>query len=115
MRRLRLILGTELSEKNKIQAIGSLAVPVLRYSFEIVNWYQKEPQKLDRKMRKLLTCNVISHVKCIVLLHYNFPKYVCAVPNMALFCSSLILCFCSMFLRQFLNDVEMVPVAPYYY
>jgi len=29
LRRLRLVLGTELSEKNKIQAIGSLAVPVL--------------------------------------------------------------------------------------
>ena len=39
LRRLRLVLGTELSAKNKIQAIGSLAVPVLRYSFGIVNWY----------------------------------------------------------------------------
>ena len=29
-RRLRLVLGTELSAKNKIQSIGSLAVPVLR-------------------------------------------------------------------------------------
>ena len=34
---------------NKIQAIGSLAVPVLRYSFGIVNWHQEELQKLDRK------------------------------------------------------------------
>ena len=30
LRRLRLVLCTELSAKNKIQAIGSLAVPVLR-------------------------------------------------------------------------------------
>jgi len=37
LRRLRLIFGTELSAKNKIQAIGSLAVPVLRDSFGIVN------------------------------------------------------------------------------
>jgi len=44
LRRLRLVLGTELSAKNKIQAIGSLAVPVLRYSFGIVNWYQEELQ-----------------------------------------------------------------------
>ena len=29
LRRLRLFLGTELSAKNKIQAIGSLAMPVL--------------------------------------------------------------------------------------
>jgi len=33
LRSLRLVLGTELSAKNKIQAIGPLAVPVLRYSF----------------------------------------------------------------------------------
>ena len=45
MRRLRLVLGTELSAKNKIQAIGSLAVPVLRYSFGIVNWHQEELKK----------------------------------------------------------------------
>ena len=38
LRRLRLVLGTELSAKIKIQAVGSLAVPVLRYSFGIVNW-----------------------------------------------------------------------------
>jgi hypothetical protein len=30
IRRLRLILSTELSVKNKMQAIGSLAIPVLR-------------------------------------------------------------------------------------
>ena len=30
LKRLRLVLGTELSVKNTIQAIGSLAVPVLR-------------------------------------------------------------------------------------
>jgi hypothetical protein len=30
LRRLRLVLGTELGAKNKIQAIGSLAVAVLR-------------------------------------------------------------------------------------
>ena len=53
LRRLRLVLGTELSAKNKIQATGSLAVPVVIYSFGIVNW-QREPQTLDRKMRKLL-------------------------------------------------------------
>jgi hypothetical protein len=32
-----------------MQAIGSLAVPVLRYSFGIINWHQEEIQKLDRK------------------------------------------------------------------
>jgi hypothetical protein len=48
-------LSTQLSAKNKVEAIGSLAVPVLRYSFGIINWHQKEIQKLDRKTRKMLT------------------------------------------------------------
>ena len=61
--RLRLVLGTELSAKNKIQATGSLTVPVLRYSFGIVNWLQKELQKLDRKTRKLLTIHGQHHPK----------------------------------------------------
>jgi len=47
LRKLRLVLGTQLSAKNKIQAIGSLALPVLRYHFGIVNWHQEELQKLD--------------------------------------------------------------------
>jgi hypothetical protein len=35
----------------------------------------------------------------------------CAVPNMAVLCSSLISCFPGMLLRYFLNYLEMVPVA----
>jgi len=50
LRRMILVLDTELSTMNKIQAIGSLAVPVLRYSFGTVNWHQEELQKLDRKI-----------------------------------------------------------------
>jgi len=37
-RRLRLVVGVELSAKNKIQDGGSLAVSVLRYSIGIINW-----------------------------------------------------------------------------
>ena len=35
-----------------------------------------------------------------------------AVPNRAVFCSSLISCFPLMLLRYCLSDFEMVPVAP---
>jgi len=59
-------LGTELSTKNNIQAIGSLAVPVHRYSFGIINWHQEELQKLDRKTRKLLTIHGQHHPKADV-------------------------------------------------
>ena len=36
----------------------------------------------------------------------------CAVPNMAVFCSSLTLCFPGMLLTYYLNDFEIVPIAP---
>jgi len=35
LRRLRLVLDTELIVKNKIQATGSLELPVVRHSFGI--------------------------------------------------------------------------------
>jgi len=59
-------LGTELNAKNKIQASGSLAVPVLIYSFGIINWHREELQKLDWKTRKLLTIHGQHHPKGVV-------------------------------------------------
>jgi methionine aminopeptidase len=41
VRRLRLILSTEMEARYKMQATGSLVVPVLRYSFGINNWHQE--------------------------------------------------------------------------
>jgi hypothetical protein len=43
-----------------------LAVPVLKYSFGIVNWHQEELQKLDQKTRKLLTIHGQHHPKADV-------------------------------------------------
>jgi len=54
-------LNTELSAKNKIHAIGTAVIPVLRYSFGIINWNQEEIQKLDRKTRKMLTVHGQHH------------------------------------------------------
>jgi hypothetical protein len=48
-RRLRMILKSELNARNKITAIGALAVPVLRYSFGIINWRLEEIKQTDRK------------------------------------------------------------------
>jgi len=36
----------------------------------------------------------------------------CAVPNMAVFCSSFMSCFPGILRRYFLQDLETVPVAP---
>ena len=65
MRRLRLVLGTELSAKNKIQAIGSLAIPVLTV-LELLTGTKKNCEKLDRKTRKLLTIHGQHHPKADV-------------------------------------------------
>jgi hypothetical protein len=47
------------------------------------------------------------------LYFYVSPfRSVRAVPNMAVFRSSLICCFPAMTLRYFLNDFGMIPVAP---
>jgi len=36
-----LIFNRELSAKNKMPGIGTLTIPVLRYSFWIIIWYQE--------------------------------------------------------------------------
>ena len=58
---VRQILKTELNSKNKITAINILPVPVLVNSFITVNWFRKETEKIDQKMRKLLTNEGIHH------------------------------------------------------
>ena len=47
-RRLRLILKSKLNCKNKIQAINTWAVAVLRYGTGIINWKVDELKKMDR-------------------------------------------------------------------
>jgi len=45
-------------------------------------------------------------------LYVSTFRSMCAVPNMAVFCSSLTSWFPGMLLTYFLKDFEMVPVAP---
>ena len=44
-------------------------------------------------------------------LYISTFRSMCAVPNMAVFCSSLISCFPGMLLRYFLDDFEIVPAV----
>ena len=62
-RRVRLILRSVLKGKNKIEAISSLAIPVVQYSFGIIDWKYSELKKLDSKTRKILTMHGILHPK----------------------------------------------------
>ena len=56
----------------------------------------------------------ISLVPALVLLYFYVSTFrsMFTVPNMAVFCSSFTSWFPGMLLMYFLNDFEMVPVAP---
>ena len=48
----------------------------------------------------------------LLFFYVSTSRSMCAVPNMVVFCSSLMSWFPGMSLTYFLNDLEMVPVAP---
>ena len=58
------------------------------------------------------TYHVISLLQYIVYFHISIFRSMCAVPNMAVFCSFVISCFPGMLLRYGLSNFEMVGVAP---
>ncbi|KAF2884580.1 hypothetical protein ILUMI_21583 [Ignelater luminosus] len=51
IRRVRKILKSKLNIKNKMLAIGEIAVLVLQYSFEVINWKIKQLENIDRQTR----------------------------------------------------------------
>ena len=61
--RMRMVLKSELNSANKLEAINTSAVPVVTYSFNIINWTLQELAKLDTKTRKFLTTYKIHHPK----------------------------------------------------
>ena len=62
-RQVKTILHTELNAKIKLQAINTLAIPVVTYSFNIMNWNLEEIKRMNRKKRELLTLNRMHHPK----------------------------------------------------
>ena len=73
-RRVRAIFHTELNAENKLEAINTLAIPVVTYSFNIINWNLEEIRRIDRKIRKLLTLNRMHHLKVDVNRMYVARK-----------------------------------------
>ena len=68
-RRVRSILKSELNARNRIGAINSLALPVIKYSFTKINW----SHKVDTKIHKLLSVHGIDHPKSNVnTVHCTF-------------------------------------------
>jgi hypothetical protein len=59
----------QLSMKHKITAINTLDVPVLVYSFGIVNWLRKEIEKIDQNLIKQLTTENLPSNRLYITLH----------------------------------------------
>ena len=75
--RMRSILRSELNARNRIDAINSLALPVVTHSFTIINWSLTEIKTFDTKIRKLLTMHRMHHPRFDVNRLY-LPRKACA-------------------------------------
>ena len=73
-RRIKMILKSELNSCNKITAINALAIPVVSYSLNVINWQMKEISKMDEKTRKLMTTYRMNHPKADVDRIYLIRK-----------------------------------------
>jgi hypothetical protein len=69
-----MVLKSELNARNKITAVGAIAVPVLRYSFGIINWRLEEIKQIDRKTRKMLTVYKMHNPKANIDMLYVKKK-----------------------------------------
>ena len=56
-------LKSELNSANKLEAINTLAVPVVTYCLNIINWTLQELAKLHTKAIKFLTMYKMHHLK----------------------------------------------------
>ena len=63
IKRVRLIFNTALNSKNRIIAIHSLALTLVTYSFNSINWNLGELKRIDIKIRKQLTIHRMHHQK----------------------------------------------------
>ena len=60
-RRVRSILRRELNARNRINAINSLAIPEVTYSFTMINWSLTKIKKVDTKIRNFLIMHRMYH------------------------------------------------------
>ena len=69
-RRAKLILKSKPNGRNKIMALNTWAVSILRYGAGILKWNKNELQKMDRKTRKFMTRNKELHPRSDVAWLY---------------------------------------------
>ena len=61
--RLKLILRSKLNGRNKIMAVNTSAVSVMRYGGGILKWNTDKLKSLDRRTRTLMKINRALHPK----------------------------------------------------
>ena len=57
LRRLKLVMKSQLSGKNKIKTANTWAVSLMRYGAGLIKWNKEELPEIDRKSRKITTMN----------------------------------------------------------
>ena len=62
-RRKKLIMKSRLNVRNKIIAINTWGVSMMRYGAGIVRWTKSKLDEIDRKTRKVMTLNNELHSK----------------------------------------------------
>ena len=62
-RRIRLVTNSELNAANRIDGMNTYAVPVVTYSFNIIDWIEQDLQRIDRKTRKIMAAERMHHPK----------------------------------------------------
>ena len=65
-REARVILKAELNSANIMETINTLAMTVVQYSFDIINWTLQDLRRIETKISKLLDA-----IRCII---YNLTK-----------------------------------------
>ena len=73
-RRAKLILKSKLNGRNKIMALNTWIVSILRYGAGILKWNKNELQEMDRKTRKFMTMNKELHPRSDVARLYVSRK-----------------------------------------
>ncbi|WP_175564860.1 hypothetical protein, partial [Escherichia coli] len=74
LQRVRQVLRSQLNGKNKVQAINTYALPVIRYPAGIISWPKEDIEATDVKTRKLFTMHGGLHPKSSILRLYTKRK-----------------------------------------
>lgn len=73
--RINKVLKTHLHSRHKIKAINTWAIPIITYTFGVIEWTQTDLERIDRKIRTDMTKNRIHHPNASVVRLYIPRKH----------------------------------------